>query len=222
MGSQDWGALSRLVEQAVEELAGMTSGRPVGGAYYLYRTLRRLDLDLMREMLVEMMEMEGSHPGIGEDALAERLRSEQVDDLLERLKELNGEIVGDIADRGVDNPVAATLRSAPGRTDLMHASESQLADSKKLTGASPQVGAVCPRTSPARAVLNCAVPSGLPLHPWRSLDVRFRSVRRFVLRFLRLRCVRIMANLALSLSRSPPTPCRRGFQFAGLAFVRGG
>ena len=43
-------ALSR---QAVKRFAGMEPGRPVGGTYYLYRTLRNLDLDGMMERLLE-------------------------------------------------------------------------------------------------------------------------------------------------------------------------
>ena len=34
-----------LARQAVQRFAGMEPGRPVGGTYYLYRTLRNLDLD---------------------------------------------------------------------------------------------------------------------------------------------------------------------------------
>lgn len=185
LGSQDWGALSRLVEQAVEELAGMTSGRPVGGAYYLYRTLRRLDLDLMREMLVEMMEMEGAHPGIGEDALAERLRSEQVDDLIERLRrELMAEIRRRlVADRG-RQPVAATLRSPPlEEVDLMHASESQLRRIEELIG--PLTRKLAARLARRdlhrrrgrldfrRTVRASLGTGGVPL------DLRFRSLQRF-------------------------------------------
>ena len=37
--------LRRLAATAVSEFAGMEPGRPVGGTYYLYRTLRQLDLD---------------------------------------------------------------------------------------------------------------------------------------------------------------------------------
>ncbi|HEX9505812.1 MAG TPA: hypothetical protein VGA62_07375, partial [Acidimicrobiia bacterium] len=37
--------LRRLAAMAVRQFAGMEPGRPVGGTYYLYRTLRQLDLD---------------------------------------------------------------------------------------------------------------------------------------------------------------------------------
>ena len=39
-------AMMRAVARAaVTRYAGMEPGRPVGGTYYLYRTLRQLDLD---------------------------------------------------------------------------------------------------------------------------------------------------------------------------------
>ena len=37
--------VAALARQAVSRFAGMEPGRPVGGTYYLYRTLRNLDLD---------------------------------------------------------------------------------------------------------------------------------------------------------------------------------
>ena len=42
-----------LARQAVTRFAGMEPGRPVGGTYYLYRTLRNLDLDGVLERLME-------------------------------------------------------------------------------------------------------------------------------------------------------------------------
>src|SRR3954453_2959364 len=47
-------ALMRAVaRQAVRRYAGMEPGRPVGGTYYLYRTLRNLDLDAVLERLMQ-------------------------------------------------------------------------------------------------------------------------------------------------------------------------
>src|ERR1019366_8664994 len=43
------GAVARL---AVARFSGMEAGRPVGGTYYLYRTLRNLDLDGVLARLV--------------------------------------------------------------------------------------------------------------------------------------------------------------------------
>ncbi len=41
-----------VARQAVSRYAGMEAGRPVGGTYYLYRTLRNLDLDGVLERLL--------------------------------------------------------------------------------------------------------------------------------------------------------------------------
>ena len=41
----DDGLMRAVARQAVRRYAGMEPGRPVGGTYYLYRTLRQLDLD---------------------------------------------------------------------------------------------------------------------------------------------------------------------------------
>ncbi|MGH9070662.1 MAG: vWA domain-containing protein, partial [Acidimicrobiales bacterium] len=41
----DAGAVGALARRAVTLFAGMEQGRPVGGSYYLFRTLRSLDLD---------------------------------------------------------------------------------------------------------------------------------------------------------------------------------
>src|SRR5688572_19955516 len=45
--------LRAVARQAVLRFAGMEPGRPVGGTYYLYRTLRNLDLDGVLERLME-------------------------------------------------------------------------------------------------------------------------------------------------------------------------
>ena len=45
--------VAAVARQAVSRYAGMEAGRPVGGTYYLYRTLRNLDLDRVLEQLVD-------------------------------------------------------------------------------------------------------------------------------------------------------------------------
>ena len=49
----DQAMMRALARQAVQRFAGMEPGRPVGGTYYLYRTLRNLDLDGMLDKLME-------------------------------------------------------------------------------------------------------------------------------------------------------------------------
>ena len=43
--SADDALMNAVARDAVDRYAGMEPGRPVGGTYYLYRTLRNLDLD---------------------------------------------------------------------------------------------------------------------------------------------------------------------------------
>src|SRR5215210_2613918 len=56
--------------RAVTQYAGMEPGRPVGGTYYLFRTLRNLDLDGLLERLVQAAR---ERAGGALDPLEERL-----------------------------------------------------------------------------------------------------------------------------------------------------
>ena len=49
----DQAMMRALARQSVQRFAGMEPGRPVGGTYYLYRTLRNLDLDNMLDKLMQ-------------------------------------------------------------------------------------------------------------------------------------------------------------------------
>ncbi len=56
-------ALMRAVaRQAVRRFAGMEPGRPVGGTYYLYRTLRNLDLDAVLDRLMDQARHDSPDP----------------------------------------------------------------------------------------------------------------------------------------------------------------
>ena len=52
LGSND-SMITAVARHAVARFAGMEAGRPVGGTYYLYRTLRNLDLDGVMQRLME-------------------------------------------------------------------------------------------------------------------------------------------------------------------------
>src|SRR6195952_4934032 len=84
-------ALMRAIaRQAVKRFAGMEPGRPVGGTYYLYRTLRNLDLDGMQDKL-----MEASKQEVGGELtpLEERLEKDEYDSRIEQFKkEIEAEI----------------------------------------------------------------------------------------------------------------------------------
>ena len=128
---RDEAALRELARTAVDQLAGMEPGRPVGGTYYLYRTLRRLDLPELRDQLLEAL--------IGGESLSEfdrRLIEEEVD---ARLGELREEIQAEIrrrlvADRGREAVARTLRRPLVEDVDLMHASASDLADMEAAIG----------------------------------------------------------------------------------------
>src|SRR5260370_16546059 len=60
----DQNEMKMLAGAAVARFAGMEPGRPVGGAYYLYRTLRQLDADgLVTNMMARAQAEEPIGPG---------------------------------------------------------------------------------------------------------------------------------------------------------------
>ena len=114
--------LRRLIAQAVERYAGIEPGRPVGGRYYFYRVMRRLDFARLRRYLL------GLDSGT-EDPLDARIRNQEAEDRLEELRaELRREIVRRLVnDRGAAR-VARTLRTPLVEDiDLMHATREELA-----------------------------------------------------------------------------------------------
>ena len=54
----DQGMMRAMAKQSVQRFAGMEPGRPVGGTYYLYRTLRNLDLDGMLDKMMDQARQE--------------------------------------------------------------------------------------------------------------------------------------------------------------------
>ena len=119
-----------MARAAVTQFAGMEPGRPVGGAYYLYRTLRNLDLDGMLDRLMEQAQ-ERSEGDM--TSLQERLEREEFENRIEDLKrEIEAEIRRRlVADRGVE-AMAKTLRKPlPEDVDFMHASREEMANIRK-------------------------------------------------------------------------------------------
>ena len=115
--------LRGLVRTAVTQLSGFQPGRPVGGRYYLYRVMHRLDSERLRRRLLEMVMTDGDVEHIDErimqdrvDEQVDRLRREVQDEILRRLVE----------DRGAE-AVARTLRTPLVEDiDLMHATREEL------------------------------------------------------------------------------------------------
>ena len=126
----DQALMRALARQAVQRFAGMEPGRPVGGTYYLYRTLRNLDLDGMLDKLMEASKQEVG----GELAkLEERLEKDEYNDRIEKFKqEVEAEIRRRlVADRGAE-AMAKTLRKPlPEDVEFMHASRDEMQNLKK-------------------------------------------------------------------------------------------
>jgi hypothetical protein len=119
-----------LARSAVTRFAGMEPGRPVGGTYYLYRTLRQLDLD---GMLQRMMEESRKRAGEGYNDLEERLEKEEYESRLDQLRrEIEAEIRRRlVADRGAEAVAKSVRKPLPEDIDFMHASREELVALRK-------------------------------------------------------------------------------------------
>jgi len=112
----DFGAVRALARRSVTSLAGMEPGRPVGGAYYLYRVLRAVPTERLLAALMNTTVERRLSP------LEELLLKE---DFERRIETFRGEVEAEIrrrlvADRGPE-AVARTLRRRPDlleRADL--------------------------------------------------------------------------------------------------------
>ena len=129
----DQAMMRALARQAVQRFAGMEPGRPVGGTYYLYRTLRNLDLDGMMDRL-----MDQTRQDMGGELthLEERLERDEYQQRIEKFKqEVEAEIRRRlVADRGAE-AMAKTLRKPlPEDVEFMHASRDEMQNLKKALG----------------------------------------------------------------------------------------
>ncbi|MEO9223884.1 MAG: VWA domain-containing protein, partial [Acidimicrobiales bacterium] len=125
-----------IARQAVKRFAGMEPGRPVGGTYYLYRTLRNLDLDNVLQKLVDQARQKAQEDGAPFTPLEDRLETDEYNTRIEALKkEIEAEIRRRlVADRGVE-AMARTLRKPlPEDVDFMHASRDEMANLRKALG----------------------------------------------------------------------------------------
>jgi hypothetical protein len=122
--------MAAMARAAVTQFAGMEPGRPVGGTYYLYRTLRNLDLD---GMLERMMEEAGEKSESDLTSLQERLEREEFQNRIEDLKkEIEAEIRRRlVADRGVEAMAKTLKKPLPEDVDFMHASREEMASIRK-------------------------------------------------------------------------------------------
>lgn len=121
----DESRIRELARMAISQFANMTPGRPVGGTYYLYRTLRGIDMEALKEGLLTEA-YDNSPEELSE--LNQRLTRDEAESKLERLQqEIESEIRRRlVADRGAE-AVAKTVRQAlPEDIEFMHASRQEM------------------------------------------------------------------------------------------------
>ncbi|MSY22641.1 MAG: VWA domain-containing protein, partial [Actinobacteria bacterium] len=126
----DQAMMRAMARQSVRRYAGMEPGRPVGGTYYLYRTMRNLNLEGMLERLMEQAQEDSPEPLT---PLEERLERDEYENRIDSFKkEIESEIRRRlVADRGVE-AMAKTLRKPlPEDIDFMHASRDEMVQLRK-------------------------------------------------------------------------------------------
>jgi uncharacterized protein with von Willebrand factor type A (vWA) domain len=141
LGAND-AMVAAVARQAVSRYAGMEAGRPVGGTYYLYRTLRNLDLDRVLERL--MAEARNATAALGDRSdsgapeltltpLEERLLRDEFQSRIDQLrKEIEDEIRRRlVADRGSEALAKSIRKPLPEDIDVMHATRDELVALRK-------------------------------------------------------------------------------------------
>jgi len=129
MQRDDPGLTALGARYAVDRYAGMEPGRPVGGTYYLYRTLRNLDLDrLLERLLADAGAAQGS--GTALTPLEERLAGDEYRARIDRLRraietEIRRRLV---MDRGAEALARSVRKPLPEDVDVMHATRDELAE----------------------------------------------------------------------------------------------
>ncbi len=116
---------AQVAQQSVARFAGMEPGRPVGGTYYLYRTLRNLELDQLLEQLVE----ERRSLGGSMTPLQERLARDELGARIDGLKQaIEAEIRRRLVeDRGAEALARSVRKPLPEDIDVMHATRDEMA-----------------------------------------------------------------------------------------------
>ena len=150
----DLAMLAAVARLAVARYSAMEPGRPVGGTYYLYRTLRNLDLDGVLARLVAEARAAAGEDGAGVNGAGDEppgghvlrgRRSGQLTRLEERLledeyrsriEELKKEIEAEIrrrlvADRGAEALARSVRKPLPEDVDFMHATREELVAMRK-------------------------------------------------------------------------------------------
>jgi uncharacterized protein with von Willebrand factor type A (vWA) domain len=125
--SADAALMNAVARNAVDRYAGMEPGRPVGGTYYLYRTLRNLDLDAVLEKLMSQAQAAAAGGALTE--LEERLAADEYKARIDKFRravetEIRRRLV---EDRGAEALARSVRKPLPEDIDVMHATREELA-----------------------------------------------------------------------------------------------
>jgi len=125
--SADAALMNVVARNAVDRYAGMEPGRPVGGTYYLYRTLRNLDLDSVLQKLLGQARAGAAGDGLTD--LEERLVADEYKARIEKFRravetEIRRRLV---EDRGAEALARSVRKPLPEDIDVMHATREELA-----------------------------------------------------------------------------------------------
>ncbi|MGH3188194.1 MAG: vWA domain-containing protein [Streptosporangiaceae bacterium] len=127
------GVLLRAVAvEAVDRWAGIEPGRVVAGTFYLYRTLTRLDLEVLRQRLRESAGLT-LPPAGGPDGLSDLGRRLAEEDQDARVDAARAEVEAEIrrrliADRDAQAVAATLRRPLPEDVEFLNASRAQLGE----------------------------------------------------------------------------------------------
>lgn len=125
----DTDELRRLLREAVDQFAGMDPERPVGGRYYEYRVLRRLDADQLHQLLLSAL-------GPTTDPLDGRLAEADADRMVDSVRgEVRAEVLRRlVAERGAVD-VARTARTPlVEHIDLQHGTREEIKAVERAVG----------------------------------------------------------------------------------------
>jgi uncharacterized protein with von Willebrand factor type A (vWA) domain len=121
--SGDADALRQLVRRAVDRYGGIQPGRPVGGRYYTYRVMRRLDAD---ELLLRLLAALATQDDAS--AIDERISADEAQAMLDRVRgELEREVTARLVeDRGAQSVASSRRLPLLEDVDLMHATRIEI------------------------------------------------------------------------------------------------
>ncbi len=122
----DQALMNVVARHAVTRYAGMEPGRPVGGTYYLYRTLRNLELEGVLQRLLRGARQDAGNQGL--TPLEERLAEDEYRQRIETQRQaVETEIRRRLVeDRGAEALARSVRAPLPEDIDVMHASRDEL------------------------------------------------------------------------------------------------